>query len=89
MSDVDHKTATVLDANDLLSLVRLGKLNAEGQLVKQQFMTIAAKSKAIADALNTKYDLDPRYDDLDDETGAVMRNARPRPATVTPLESVK
>lgn len=89
MSDVDHKTATVLDAHDLLSLVRLGKLNAEVQLVRQQFMAISSKIKAIADALNQKYDLDPRYDDLDDETGAVMRNARPRPAAVTPLESAK
>lgn len=80
MSDTDHKTASKLDVNDLLSLVRLGKLNAEGQLVKQQFTTIAGKARAIADALNSKYGIDPRYDDVDDETGEVSRNVRPRPA---------
>ena len=88
MSD-DMKTAKVLEVNDLLSLVRLGKLNAEGKLLQQQFAALMGKAGAIAKALNEKYDLDPKHDDIDDETGDIVRNARPRPATVTALESVK
>ena len=54
------------------------------------FVALAtARAGAIAKALNEKYDLDPKHDDIDDETGEIVRNARPRPATVTALESVK
>ena len=68
MSD-DMKTAKVLEVNDLLSLVRLGKLNAEGKLLQQQFAALMGKAGAIAKAMpwesNRLLDVKPewaRYD---------------------------
>ena len=68
MSD-DPKTATHLEPNDLLSLVRLGKLQAELRVIEMSAKPLVVKAQAIARAAQRPawrtLELDPatgRYD---------------------------
>lgn len=75
MSD-DMKNATHLEANDLLSLVRFGKLQAELRVIEMSAKPLAAKAQAIAAALNAKYGIE-QGDAIDDETGEIKRAPKP------------
>lgn len=80
MSD-DTKTATHLEPNDLLTLVRLGKWRAElvaldamRKNLDAQAMPLVKKLSDGLKALNEKYGIDPAAGDgADDETGEIRR----------------
>ncbi len=75
MSD-ETKSATHLEANDLLSLVRLGKLQAELRVIEMSAKPLVVKAQAIAAALNAKYSIE-QGDAIDDETGEIKRAPKP------------
>lgn len=80
MSD-DPKTATHLEPNDLLTLVRCGKWRAELGALEALAKSLDAQAQGLIKKLNPalkgindKYGIDPtRGEGADDETGEVKR----------------
>lgn len=85
MSDEASKTATHLEPNDLLTLLRLGKWRAElvalDALRKNLDAQAAPLIKKVNEgykAMNEKYGIDPKAGDgVDDEDGKITRAERP------------